>query len=202
MVHGNGRGIPIACGTCVFGCSVEFIISKREHYWLLGLQLRDLVIFTHLRPLLSTIFIISMRIGIILRLSFVFNLIISRHCCEFNANCEDPDQTPRSAASDLGLHCLQMSFFGMLDIYGFLLGHINICWLCSSTRCWSWWLRLVHHWNEENTECYGKKSPNINIHVLPPPPPSSPYAHPQPIHPKGAYGICEQHRRRQVHWEK
>ena len=27
----------------------------------------------------------------------------------FRANSEDPDQTPRSAASDLGLHCLSMS---------------------------------------------------------------------------------------------
>ena len=27
-----------------------------------------------------------------------------------NANNVDPDQTPRSAASDLGLHCLPMSF--------------------------------------------------------------------------------------------
>ena len=27
----------------------------------------------------------------------------------FNANSIDPDQTPRSAASDLGLHCLPMS---------------------------------------------------------------------------------------------
>ena len=27
----------------------------------------------------------------------------------FNANGVDPDQTPRSAASDLGLHCLQLS---------------------------------------------------------------------------------------------
>ena len=26
-----------------------------------------------------------------------------------NANCVDPDQTPRSAAYDLGLHCLPMS---------------------------------------------------------------------------------------------
>ena len=28
----------------------------------------------------------------------------------FNANSEDPDQTPRSAASDLGLHYLPLSF--------------------------------------------------------------------------------------------
>ena len=28
-----------------------------------------------------------------------------------NANSVDPDQTPRSAASDLGLHCLPMSLF-------------------------------------------------------------------------------------------
>ena len=29
-----------------------------------------------------------------------------------NANSVDTDQTPRSAASDLGLHCLPMSLFG------------------------------------------------------------------------------------------
>ena len=29
------------------------------------------------------------------------------------ANSEDPDQTPRSAASDLGLHCLSISFLGV-----------------------------------------------------------------------------------------
>ena len=28
---------------------------------------------------------------------------------KFNANSVDPDQTPRSVASDLGLHCLPMS---------------------------------------------------------------------------------------------
>ena len=28
----------------------------------------------------------------------------------FNANSGDPDQTPHNAASDLGLHCLPMSF--------------------------------------------------------------------------------------------
>ena len=35
-------------------------------------------------------------------------------CCVesplFNANSVDPDQTPRSVASDLGLHCLPLSF--------------------------------------------------------------------------------------------
>ena len=35
--------------------------------------------------------------------SFHFYLIFNR------ANCEDPDQTPHSAASDLGLPCLPMS---------------------------------------------------------------------------------------------
>ena len=34
------------------------------------------------------------------------------------ANSGDPDQTPGSAASDLGLHCLPMSQNGMLDLYG------------------------------------------------------------------------------------
>ena len=38
---------------------------------------------------------------------------------EFNANSVDPDQTPRSAASNLGLHCLPMS----------LLWHIRLKWV-------------------------------------------------------------------------
>ena len=35
-----------------------------------------------------------------------------------NANSTDPDQTPRSAASDLGLHCLLMSILGDANING------------------------------------------------------------------------------------
>ena len=31
---------------------------------------------------------------------------------ELFANSGDPDQTPRSAASDLGLHCLPITFLG------------------------------------------------------------------------------------------
>ena len=30
----------------------------------------------------------------------------------FNANSVDPDQTPHSAASDMGLHCFQYCFMG------------------------------------------------------------------------------------------
>ena len=37
----------------------------------------------------------------------------------FNANSVDPDQTPHSAASDLGLHCLPMSLLWNLGINGF-----------------------------------------------------------------------------------
>ena len=32
---------------------------------------------------------------------------------EVFANSEDPDQTPRSAASDLGLHCLPITLLGV-----------------------------------------------------------------------------------------
>ena len=32
---------------------------------------------------------------------------------EVFANNEDPDQTPRSAASDLGLHCLPITLLGV-----------------------------------------------------------------------------------------
>ena len=35
-----------------------------------------------------------------------------------NASSSDPDQTPRSAASDLCLHCLLMLFFVVLGIKG------------------------------------------------------------------------------------
>ena len=36
----------------------------------------------------------------------------------FNANRVDPDQTPRSAASDLDLSVCQCPFYGMLGIHG------------------------------------------------------------------------------------
>ena len=32
---------------------------------------------------------------------------------ELFANCGDPDQTPHSAVSDLGLHCLPVTLFGV-----------------------------------------------------------------------------------------
>ena len=41
--------------------------------------------------------------GLLSVLSFIIEIPV------FNANSVDPDQTPRSAASDLGLHCLPMS---------------------------------------------------------------------------------------------
>ena len=43
--------------------------------------------------------------GLILVLSFTIEIHV------FNANSVDPDQTPRSAASDLVLHCLLMFLF-------------------------------------------------------------------------------------------
>ena len=39
-----------------------------------------------------------------------------RNSCKFYANSADSDQTPRSAAFDLGRHSLSMSFFGMQNI--------------------------------------------------------------------------------------
>ena len=38
-----------------------------------------------------------------------FTFILVRDNSVFHANSVDPDQTPRSAASDLGLNCLPMS---------------------------------------------------------------------------------------------
>ena len=40
---------------------------------------------------------------------FYFNSL-NRFICLLNANSVDENQTPRFAASDLGLHCLLMSF--------------------------------------------------------------------------------------------
>ena len=39
---------------------------------------------------------------------------------ELNANSEDPGQTLRSVASDLGLHCLPMSLYGTLGLNGLI----------------------------------------------------------------------------------
>ena len=43
----------------------------------------------------------------------IFYCILNRNSCK---NSGDPDQTPRSAASGLGLHCLHMSSKGFPDL--------------------------------------------------------------------------------------
>ena len=43
-------------------------------------------------------------------LGFIITMFY-RKACYLNANTVDPDQTPRSAASDRGLHCLPVFFF-------------------------------------------------------------------------------------------
>ena len=45
--------------------------------------------------------------GVLLLLSLLLLLLLEIPA--FNANSVDPDQTPRSAVSDLGLHCLPVS---------------------------------------------------------------------------------------------
>ena len=47
-------------------------------------------------------------------------VLLSHAISELNANSVYPDQTPHSAASDLGLHCLHMLFYGTLDINGLI----------------------------------------------------------------------------------
>ena len=44
---------------------------------------------------------------------------------ELNANSVDPDQMPQNAASDLGLHCLPVSNYGMLGLYGLMLSMLG-----------------------------------------------------------------------------
>ena len=46
---------------------------------------------------------------------FIYSL---RKMFKLFANSEDPDQTPRSAASDLGLHCLPITLLGSPDYNG------------------------------------------------------------------------------------
>ena len=55
----------------------------------------------------------------------------------FNANSVDPDQTPRSAVSDLDLHCLPMSLLLMLG-RNMLRGNLRYTWhrLVNVTFCW------------------------------------------------------------------
>ena len=40
---------------------------------------------------------------------FISIIVMYYKIVELNANSVDPDQTPRSSASDLGLHCLPIS---------------------------------------------------------------------------------------------
>ena len=42
-----------------------------------------------------------------------------------NANSVDQDQMLHSVVSDLDLHCLPMSFYGMLGLYGLTLSSLG-----------------------------------------------------------------------------
>ena len=44
---------------------------------------------------------------LVLKFDIVYYILMCLKECWMYANSVDPDQTPRSAASDLGLHCLQ-----------------------------------------------------------------------------------------------
>ena len=52
----------------------------------------------------------------------------------FNANRVDPDQTPRSAASDLGLHCLPMSILCDASLTWLKASGWNILRKCGKRR--------------------------------------------------------------------
>ena len=58
------------------------------------------------------------------RLLFII-IIFCLEISELNANSEDPDQTPRSAASDLGLHCLPMSL--LWDAWLIWVNNLHSC---------------------------------------------------------------------------
>ena len=49
-----------------------------------------------------------------------------RKMVERFANSGDPDQTPRSAASDLGLHCLPITLLGSPDYDGLIIQIISV----------------------------------------------------------------------------
>ena len=49
---------------------------------------------------------------------------------ELFANSGDPDQTPRSATSDLSLHCLSINLFRISR-----LQLVKNCWMSDSTPC-------------------------------------------------------------------
>ena len=67
--------------------------------------------------LLFVVVVVFFCFFLFLFFSFVvgFNIFYNNPCiyCKlYIANSVDPDQTTRSAASDLGLHCLHLSFYG------------------------------------------------------------------------------------------
>ena len=72
----------------------------------------------------------------------------------FKANSVDPDQTPRSAASDLGIHCLPMSLLwetrlkwvnmSWLSSVGSGFGPVCFCHIITSSIANNWNLRGAH----------------------------------------------------------
>ena len=61
-----------------------------------------------------------------------FNIPIEKKDKLF-ANSGDPDQTPRSAASDLGLHCLQVTRLGVSRLQWdnmFIVAALSVSAMC------------------------------------------------------------------------
>ena len=61
--------------------------------------------------------------------SFLYDKFLLLSCfveiSELNANSVDPDQGPRSAASDLGLHCLPCAFYGTPGFNGLTITSLH-----------------------------------------------------------------------------
>ena len=86
--------------------------------------------FFHLRCLDRSI---SNRRGVWL----VLLLPCSIEILVFNANSLDPDQTPHSAASDLGLGCLPMSHLWDARHKWVNTGKFTSTWLLKEPKLWS-----------------------------------------------------------------
>ena len=63
-------------------------------------------------------------------LVFITVMFFFLEISELNANSVDPDQTPSSAASDLGLHCLPVSLLWDARLI-WVKSKISSCWIVS-----------------------------------------------------------------------
>ena len=96
------------------------------------------LILTHLSRMGFPTHQLGQYISVLRIVGWYFSFSFKFQLNNLSANSGDPDQTPRSVASDLGLHCLPVSHIKDARLIGVnVTNNFSVLKLCSAQLHWS-----------------------------------------------------------------